>query len=55
MRKWIIDNNISTNIELNKLEKSIKNQVKNDKNQAWTSLLLEINRDKRKAIFYKVF
>jgi len=46
MREWIIDNNISTNIELNKLEKSIKNQVKNDKNQAWKSILLEINRDK---------
>jgi pyruvate/2-oxoglutarate/acetoin dehydrogenase E1 component/TPP-dependent pyruvate/acetoin dehydrogenase alpha subunit len=46
MREWIIDNNICAEIELNEVEKSIKIQVKNDKNKAWKSILLKIKEDR---------
>ena len=46
-RKWIIDNNISTNDELTTLERRIKKEVRDGKKAAWSKYLNPIVSEKQ--------
>ena len=50
MREWLITNNISTDEELNNIEKDIKKQVREGKKQAWNNFLKPINTEKDEVL-----
>jgi 2-oxoisovalerate dehydrogenase E1 component len=50
MREWIVANKISTNEEIEVLEKEALNQVKEDKKSAWIDFTAEIKADVASAV-----
>ena len=50
MRKWLLDNNISSDEELKALEKDIKKAVRNGKKAAWSSFINPILDDRQGAV-----
>jgi len=50
MRSWLITNNIATDEELSELEKSIKKQVREGKNKAWTDFMAPHKKEQTEAI-----
>ncbi len=50
MRQWIIESGIATNETLTNIERTIKRDVKQGKNKAWTTFLAPIESEKKDLI-----
>ncbi|WP_203256819.1 alpha-ketoacid dehydrogenase subunit alpha/beta [Hyunsoonleella ulvae] len=50
MREWIIENNIATNETLIDIERTIKREVKQQKNKAWNTFLAPIEKEKNELV-----